>query len=183
MTQQKYGKILDKSVHEISYKTKDENWTKPIPNHGVPKIKFKLDSDDAMIPHAKREGDIGFDVYASRDQVLPAGKVTLLHTDVILADCPKKFRGDSIYLKVEGRSGLAIKGIFPVGGIIDPTYRGEIGIITCNSTDEDYEVHKGDRIAQLIVYRVVTSGEMEFVETNEVVESNRGAAGYGSSGR
>lgn len=180
----KYDKILDKTAHEISYKTKDENWTKPIPNHGNPKIKFKLTSKDAKLPQVKHEGDVGFDIYAlEKAPPLLSGETTLVKTGVVLADCPLKLGGHSIYLKVEGRSGLALKGIFPVGGIIDPTYRGEIGVILYNSTKHNVYIQKGDRIAQLIIYNVITSSEIDFIESTESTKSVRGADGFGSTGK
>ena len=84
------------------------------------------------------------------------------------------------WVKVEGRSGLGFKhGIFPHPGIIDQGYRGDAGIKLYNFTDKDYEVKAGDRIAQFVVYRNYT------VETSEseIIESQRGEKGFGSSGR
>jgi len=86
-------------------------------------------------------------------------------------------------MKVEGRSGLSVKGVFPVGGIIDPTYRGEIGIVLANVSGKDYKIAQGDRIAQLVVYVVNTSFSLNMVEVDAITPNyERGEQGFGSSG-
>ena len=71
----------------------------------------------------------------------------------------------------------------PVGGIIDPNYRGEIGVTLVNMGSEDAVFSVGDRIAQLVVYKVSTAGEVVMAESDKVTETNRGSAGFGSSGK
>lgn len=84
--------------------------------------------------------------------------------------------------QVRPRSGLALKHALTLPNspaTIDPGYRGEIRVILLNLGQEDYVVHPGDRIAQLVVARY------EAVEWEEadLSESVRGAGGFGSSGR
>jgi dUTPase len=91
------------------------------------------------------------------------------------------------FFKIEGRSGLASKGLFPVGGIIDPSYRGEIQVALFNSSDEvDYfKICKGDRIAQLVCYLTLANSnylDMNFTEVDNLDETTRGDKGFGSSG-
>lgn len=146
-------------------------------------IKFKLTHPRAKLPQEKRDGDVGFDVCAVEKTVLEPGKTTLVKTGLQLAFMPKRMNNFNVFLKVEGRSGMALKGIFPVGGIIDPTYRGEIGIILHNSTNLNYQIAEGDRVAQLVVYSVCASPFVSMVETDEIQDSNRGTQGFGSSGK
>ncbi len=84
------------------------------------------------------------------------------------------------WVKVEGRSGLGFKrGIMPHPGIIDQGYRGDAGIKLYNLTGDDYEGKAGDRIAQFVVY---TNHNVTVAE-GEVVDSERGVKGFGSSGK
>jgi len=84
--------------------------------------------------------------------------------------------------QVRPRSGLALKHTITMPnapGTIDPGYRGEVRVILLNLGHEPYTVHAGDRIAQMIVARYEA---IEWVE-GELAESQRGAGGFGSSGR
>ena len=80
---------------------------------------------------------------------------------------------------VEDRSGLAVKGITTLAGVIDPGYRGEIRVVVTNLSASALEVKPGDRIAQL---RIVRRIEAEVVEVEELGEAARGAGGFGSTG-
>lgn len=180
-------RLMEKEpIAKSDYKTIDKNWFEP----QVPKaprtvnIKFKCMNKNAKIPHAVRDGDIGFDVYGSENVVIPAGTIKKMATGIQLADMPTMDNDrNRIFVKIEGRSGLASKGIFPVGGIIDPNYRGEIGVTLVNFGSEDAVFNVGDRIAQLVVYKVSTAGEVVMSESDRVTETNRGSAGFGSSGK
>lgn len=78
------------------------------------------------------------------------------------------------------RSGLAWKHSIDVGaGVIDADYRGPVGIILFNHSDEDFEVKKGDRIAQLIMERIMTP---DAVEVEDLDATARGEGGFGSTG-
>ena len=84
--------------------------------------------------------------------------------------------------QVRPRSGLAFKkGITVLNspGTIDADYRGEVGVILVNLSDEDFVVEDGERIAQLVVAKCE---QAEFVETSELSETERGAGGFGSTG-
>ena len=80
---------------------------------------------------------------------------------------------------VEDRSGLALRGITTLAGVIDPGYRGEVKIVLTNLNPVAVDVAVGDRIAQL---RIVERIEASFEEVAELVDAPRGAAGFGSTG-
>lgn len=85
--------------------------------------------------------------------------------------------------QVRPRSGLALKhGVTVLNspGTIDADYRGEIGVILVNLSDKEYTVNDGDRIAQMII---ASHGKAELVETEEIDTTERGAGGFGHSGR
>lgn len=85
--------------------------------------------------------------------------------------------------QVRPRSGLALKkgiGLLNSPGTIDADYRGEIGVILVNLSDEDFIVHDGERIAQLVVARHET---VEWTPVEELDTTERGAGGFGHTGR
>ena len=78
------------------------------------------------------------------------------------------------------RSGLAVKNFIDVGaGVVDYDYRGNVGVVLFNHADEDFTVHKGDRVAQLILERISMAAAEEVQELSDTV---RGAGGFGSTG-
>ncbi len=84
--------------------------------------------------------------------------------------------------QVRPRSGLALKkGITVLNspGTIDADYRGEIGVILINLSDQDFIIENGERIAQLVIAKYE---QAEFIEVNELSETSRGAGGFGSTG-
>lgn len=89
----------------------------------------------------------------------------------------------TVWPKIEGRSSLGIKGIFPVGGIIDPTYRGELRITLANMSGNDYVINEGDRIAQMVFYTSLIAPSIEFELVDEIKQTKRGSKGFGSTGK
>lgn len=82
-------------------------------------------------------------------------------------------------LQILQRSGLASKGLIPLGGILDEDYTGEVIVIMLNTTDKYLSINNGDRIAQMAI-RPYYQGEFELVD--KLDETARGASGFGSSG-
>jgi dUTP pyrophosphatase len=139
-------------------------------------ISFKKTNDRAVLPTKNNESDTGFDVYSVVDTVVPARGSAVVDVGLQFADIPP-----GIWVKVEGRSGLGFKhGILPHPGIIDNGYRGDAGVKLYNLSDNDYTIKTGDRIAQFVAYPVLDVG---VVMGTEIIESDRGEKGFGSSGR
>ncbi|MGA3215318.1 MAG: dUTP diphosphatase [Acidimicrobiales bacterium] len=135
--------------------------------------------EDLPTPGYARPGDAGCDLVARVDTVLaPGGGRATIATGIAL-QIPEGYAG-----LVLARSGLAARhGIACLNapGLIDPGYRGEVAVILVNTDPETpYEVHRGDRIAQLVVCRVE---EARFVVVEDLETSERGAGGLGHSGR
>ena len=82
-------------------------------------------------------------------------------------------------LQILQRSGLASKGLIPLGGILDEDYTGEVIVIMLNTTDKYLSINNGDRIAQMAI-RPYYQGEFELVD--ELDETERGQGGFGSTG-
>ena len=83
-------------------------------------------------------------------------------------------------LQILQRSGLASKGLIPLGGILDEDYTGEVIVIMLNTTDKYLSINNGDRIAQMAI-RPYYQGEFE--EVDDLDETERGASGFGSTGK
>ena len=83
-------------------------------------------------------------------------------------------------LQILQRSGLASKGLIPLGGILDEDYTGEVIVIMLNTTDKYLSINNGDRIAQMAI-RPYYQGEFELVD--ELDKTERGVSGFGSTGK
>jgi dUTP pyrophosphatase len=127
--------------------------------------------------HAGEFGDLAADLYACEDATLAAagepGSTLPVPTGIAL-----EFPSTHGAL-VEDRSGLAVRGITTLAGVIDPGYRGEIKVVMTNLSATPVEIKAGDRIAQL---RIVQRIEALFEEVQELGEAARGAGGFGSTG-
>lgn len=105
---------------------------------------------------------------------MPAHGKALIPTDISMA-IPSGYYG-----RVAPRSGLAVKHFIDVGaGVIDEDYRGPLGVVLFNHSQNDFAVKKGDRIAQLLLEKIATP-DIEVVE--DLDETERGAGGFGSTG-
>jgi dUTP pyrophosphatase len=135
--------------------------------------------DDLQAPSYARTGDAGCDLVARAGAILaPGGGRATIATGIAL-EIPEGYAG-----LVLSRSGLAARhgvACLNAPGLIDPGYRGEVAVILVNTDSATpYEVHRGDRIAQLVICRVE---EARFVAMDRLETSERGAGGFGHSGR
>ncbi len=142
----------------------------------TPQIKVLKLHPAAQLPryaHMGAWGDLAADLYASEAVSLWAGATVAVPTGLAM-----EFPSTHGAL-VEDRSGLALKGLTTLAGVIDPGYRGEIRIVLTNLSEATVEIKVGDRIAQL---RIVQRIEAQFEEVMELAEAPRGAGGFGSTG-
>ena len=142
------------------------------------KVKVKKLHPEAVIPSYMTDHAAGMDLCTVIDAavVLAPGERTLLPTGLAM-EIPPGFEG-----QVRPRSGLALKkGIALVNspGTIDADYRGEIGIIIINHSNEPVEFLPGDRVAQLIIAPVT---QAVLVETDGLNDSVRSSGGFGHTG-
>jgi len=130
------------------------------------------------LPAYAHPGDAGIDLYARESIVIRSGGGRVLMPTGIAIAIPLGWAGF-----VLPRSGLALKhGLSVVNspGLIDSAYRGELKVVLINTDPtDDYEVTRGDRIAQLVLQRV---GEVTWNEVDELSGDDRGG-GFGHSGR
>ena len=128
-------------------------------------------------PTYATDGAAGLDVVAAEDLILEPGQRHPVATGFAIA-IPEGYE-----VQVRPRSGLALKhGItcLTTPGTIDHDYRGEVKVILANLGSEPFEVKRGERIAQLVPAAVTKA---RFSEVAELGETDRGAGGFGSTGR
>lgn len=136
---------------------------------GVKKLGY-----DSILPTRGSDGAVGYDLYSNCDGVIHQYKRGLISTGIAISLPP------GVYGRVAPRSGLAVKRGIQIGaGVIDPDYTGEISVVIFNMGDTDFEVKKGDRIAQLILERCETP---PVEEISILEETERGDGGFGSTG-
>jgi dUTP pyrophosphatase len=138
-------------------------------------LKVKRLSAAATLPTRQSPGAAGYDLSSAETVTIVARRHAVVKTD--LAVVPPS---PDVYVRIAPRSGLAAKNGIDVGaGIIDPDYRGNIGVVLFNHSDTDFKISVGDRIAQMILERIVTPPVVECVNLDQ---TERGAGGFGSTG-
>ncbi|XP_042410806.1 deoxyuridine 5'-triphosphate nucleotidohydrolase-like [Zingiber officinale] len=139
-----------------------------------PLFRVKKLSQNAVLPSRASPLSAGYDLSSAAAVVVPARGKALVPTDLSIA-IP-----DGAYARIAPRSGLAWKYSIDVGaGVVDADYRGPVGVILFNHSDADFEVKPGDRIAQLILERIMTP---EVIEAVDLDSTARGDGGFGSTG-
>ena len=143
-------------------------------------MKIKVINRSACeLPHYETVSAAGLDVRANTTEsiVLEPLQRALVPTGLYV-EIP-----DGYEIQVRPRSGLAAKhgiSIANAPGTIDPDYRGEIKVILVNLSNEPFELKPGERIAQLVVAQFT---RIEWESVSELSETERGAGGFGSTGR
>jgi len=130
---------------------------------------------DAIVPTRGSDRSVGYDLYSTEDTVVPCQAGRALVPTGIAVVLP-----EGVYGRVAPRSGLTVKHCIDVGaGVIDPDYTGEVKVVLFNHGEKDFEIKKGDRIAQLILERCETP---PIEEISIVEDTERGDGGFGSTG-
>jgi len=140
-------------------------------------VKFRMNDDvKDLYPRKAHSDDAAYDLYSASDITIPSGERMLIPTGLRLA-LPEGFEA-----QVRPRSGLALKKgltILNTPGTIDAGYRGEVGVIAFNSSEDCLTFNRGDRIAQMVIQKLP---EIELVQTDNLDASVRGEGGFGSTG-
>merc|ERR1712071_107192 len=140
----------------------------------LPILKFAKLTPNATAPSRGSKFAAGYDLYSAYDYKIPAMGKMIAMTDIQI-QVP-----EGCYGRVSPRSGLAAKFHIDIGaGVIDKDYRGNVGVVMFNHSQDAFDVKKGDRIAQLICEQIMYP-DLEEVDT--LNETERGAGGFGSTG-
>ena len=134
------------------------------------RLQFKA-GPNGVIPCKAHPTDAGYDLYASEDVLFWGNRPKKVSTDIFMA-LPINTVGD-----IRPRSSLNAKGVHVAYGTVDSGYRGELKVVM---SAPFYKVHKGDKIAQLVILPLAkTSTEV----VTELPSSDRGEGGFGSTGK
>ena len=143
------------------------------------KVSVKKLRENATIPTRGSEQAAGYDLYACIDAAVTIKPHTTEKIGTGLAFAVP----DGYFGAIFARSGLAAKqGLRPANcvGVADSDYRGEVCVGLCNVSDKPYVIEPDERVAQMVIAPVLTP---EIVEVEELSDTNRGAGGFGSTGR
>ena len=133
-------------------------------------------NNDSILPKRGTDGAAGYDMCSCVDIVIPARSWKGVATGIALQVPPDH------YARVAPRSGLTLKNGLDVGaGVIDSDYIGEVKVIMFNHSDTHFNVVKGDRIAQ-VIFEKISTPYLNEVKLDELVKTERGAGGFGSTG-
>ena len=141
-------------------------------------VKFKMAEGCAdLVPAKAHHDDAAYDLRSRIDAVIQPGKVALIPTGLFL-ELPIGYEA-----QVRPRSGLALKHCISVlnsPGTIDAGYRGEVASILFNAGETPFEIHRGDRISQMVIAKLA---DVALEQTETLSETSRGEGGFGSTGR
>ena len=141
-----------------------------------PSIRFMKVNPDAPTPEYAHSGDAGLDLCSMEDVLLAPGEYKMVGSGIAM-EIPRGYVGIIHPRSGMGRKGLVIKN---TTGVIDSPYRGEMMLPLMNNNKDGFiHVHKGDRVAQLLIQPVA---EARLIEVDELSDSDRGAGGFGSTG-
>ena len=134
--------------------------------------------EGGLLPTRGSDGAAGYDLYSPTDYVMQSWRMLRQRHRIMLKLCVAIPLGH--YGQILGRSSMANAGILAHTGVIDEDYRGEVGIILFNMSDDTYRISRGDRIGQLVLcpYR-----RELLVEVDQLPSTVRGARGFGSTGK
>src|SRR6202789_1356991 len=128
-------------------------------------VKLQPEAQLPRYAHTGEFGDLAADLYAVAGTTMEAGATVAVATGVAM-----EFPSTHGAL-VEDRSGLAVRGVTTLAGVIDPGYRGEIKVVMTNLSAAPVEIKAGDRIAQLRIVRRIVA---RFDQGNELGGAPRG---------
>lgn len=140
-------------------------------------IVFEKLRKDAVLPsyaHGSSQ-DAGMDLYSVDTVTILAGETAIVNTGLRMSMPP------GIHAEIRSRSGMAVKGMVVANspGTIDPSYRGEIGVILRNNGIVGKTVYAGERVAQMVIMPYI---QAQVVESAVQLDTDRGEGGYGSTG-
>ena len=145
----------------------------------ITKYVNKSNNPDPTYAHV---GDSGFDIRASLKE-----SVTLKPLERKLITTGLSFElSPNTELQIRPRSGMALKHgitVLNTPGTVDEGYRGDVGVILVNLSNEKYTINDGDRIAQGVINHVIGQGVSQLVNSEELSNTERGSDGFGSTGK
>jgi dUTP pyrophosphatase len=139
------------------------------------KLKIKKFFSDVVLPRYSHLGDAGLDLISREAKEILPGERHVFYLGFALEFEP----GYAAIVKDKGGMGV-VNGLHTMGGVFDSGYRGEYNVCLVNLSGKPYKVEQGDKIAQLVIFKVA---EVELEEAEELSDSSRGEGKFGSTGK
>jgi len=136
-------------------------------------IKIKRMIPGAKIPAYAHSGDAGMDLFSCAEMILAPGETKPVPTGIQMA-IPAGYVG-----LVWDKSGISLKGVHRLAGVVDAGYRGEVRVVMVNLGTERFEIKPGMKIAQMLIQPVEAP---TIVESDTLDDTLRGEGGFGSTG-
>ena len=137
------------------------------------RLKVKKIHPEAKLPSYGHAGDAGMDLFSCLDLILAPGEVRAVPTGIQMAIPPGHVG------LVWDKSGISLKGVHRLAGVVDAGYRGEVKVVMVNLGRSPYEIKAGMKIAQMLIQPVA---EAIVEESADLDETSRGEGGFGSTG-
>jgi dUTP pyrophosphatase len=136
-------------------------------------LKVKRIHPEAKLPVYGHPGDAGLDLFSVVDHELGPGEVLAVPTGIQVAVPPGHVG------LVWDKSGISLRGVHRLAGVVDSGYRGEVQVVMINLGPGPFAIRKGMKIAQMLVQPVAV---VEVVESDSLDDTSRGPGGFGSTG-
>ncbi|MGZ7066155.1 MAG: dUTP diphosphatase [Candidatus Aminicenantales bacterium] len=136
-------------------------------------LKVKRIHPDAKIPVYGHPGDAGMDLFAVVDRDLGPGQIFAVPTGIQVA-IPAGFVG-----LIWDKSGISLKGVHRLAGVVDAGYRGEVQVVMINLGEGAFPIRKGMKIAQMLIQPVAA---VAVIDSDTLDDTPRGKGGFGSTG-
>ena len=174
---------LQELMSRIETFNSEENGSNTVDTNYKMSIETKFsNTSNNSDPEYSKVGDSGFDLRAYLTE-----SVTLKPLDRKLIPTGLKFElPPNTELQVRPRSGMALKhgiSVLNTPGTVDEGYRGDVGVIAVNLSNEDYTIEPGERIAQGVIMNVIGQNISTLTKTNSLTDTERGEGGFGSTGK
>ena len=137
-------------------------------------MKVKKIHKDAKLPGYGHIGDAGLDLFSVMECVLKGGEARAISTGIQVA-IPDGYVG-----LIWDKSGISLKNIHRLAGVVDAGYRGEIKVVMTNLSSKAFSIEKGMKIAQMLIQPVI---KVKVVDSEVLDETSRGEDGFGSTGK
>ncbi len=137
-------------------------------------LKVKKIHKDAKLPGYGHVGDAGLDLFSVTECVLKGGEARAISTGIQVA-IPDGYVG-----LIWDKSGISLKNIHRLAGVVDSGYRGEIKVVMTNLSTEAFSIEKGMKIAQMLIQPVA---KVKVVDSEVLDDTSRGENGFGSTGK
>ena len=167
--------LAAQALQRLGYTSKEHEITTPSTEQIAPVLRVQHLSQLSTTPTKSTNNSIGYDIYSAIETpiIIPPGKLKVIPTNIAIKMPP------NCYARIAPRSGMTVKqSITTLAGVIDPDFRGDIGVVLQNFGDTPQPIQPKQRIAQLILENAI---DAEIIKVDKLDTTDRGKSGFGST--